>query len=141
MAPTPLQPRVLVCDDELGPRVSIEFILKAECDLVVTDGPAVALSKARQGTFEAAIIDWSMGDPISAPLEQRAGGALLRALLEIDRTLSVIVFSAHSAASAFGKQALAAGAFAYLSKPSSPQELGKTVRAAVAETRRKRSIA
>lgn len=137
MDPASPQPRVLVCDDELGPRASIEFILRKDCRVVLTEAPEAALKEARGGSFDCAIIDWSMGDPISAPLDARCSGEiLLRDLLAIDPTLSIIVLSAHGPA--IGRQATAAGAFAYLSKPSSPQALSQTVRSAIEETRRKR---
>lgn len=131
---------MLVCDDEAGARLSLKLMLGDQCTLVLTDGPAGALAAVWEQRFDCAVIDWSMPDP-DRPSSRRtgeaAGGKLLCDLQQLDKHLSVVVWTAYDDATC--ESALRLGAFSTLPKPVDPEVAAREIFAASAATRQRRS--
>jgi len=113
--------RILVTDDELGMREGCRRILAAEAYEVETaeDGVAALELFKRPGDFAAAIVDLKM---------PRMGGIeLVERLHEIDEDLVVLVITAYATIDT-AVQATKCGAYGYIPKPFTPDELLLAVR-------------
>jgi DNA-binding NtrC family response regulator len=135
------RPLVLVCDDESGPRISLEAILGDTCTLVLTDSPAAALAEVKVRQFDCAVIDWSMPGPtesVGHDGNEEAGARLIRDLTAADRSLAVIVWTAHGERMTEVAQQLSA--FCTMPKPVDPDVVADRVLAAIAVTRSRRTV-
>jgi PAS domain S-box-containing protein len=117
------RPKVLVVDDEMGPRESLRMILKPRYDIAVADSGEAALKTL--GTFHPDLIFMDIKMP------QMDGIELLRRIKGADPSIEVVMITAYASLETV-KNALTHGAFEYLIKPFSRQDLEETARRALA---------
>lgn len=134
--PTPATTRakVLIIDDELGPRESMSYILQDEFDVAVADQVDRGLELLRSAPFDVVIMDIRM--------PQKNGIEGLEELRGIDTDASVIMMTGYGAL-ASAQAAMSLGANEYMKKPFDVDQLIVTVRrhAEEAGARRRRSQA
>lgn len=114
--------RVLVVDDEQSIRITVsEFIKEDGHEVSLADDAAEALSLLREDPFDVVVTD--------IILPRKSGVALLGDIREVDPDVQVIMITGEpeieSAAEAVRK-----GAFDYLAKPISREDITRTVSAA-----------
>jgi PAS domain S-box-containing protein len=124
--PSPPLPRVLVVDDEIGPRESLRMLLKTHFDVLTADSGPTALRELPRFRPDLVIMDVRM--------PQMDGLEVLRRIKEQDPSVEVIMITAYASLETV-KQALTHGAFEYLIKPFSRQDLEETVRRALTRRR------
>jgi len=122
--PAATRPRVLVVDDELGPRESISYLLQDEFDVVAVDRVDHGLDQLRQGAFACVIMDIRM--------PQKNGIQGLEAMRKIDPEVSIIMMTGYGAL-ATAQAAISLGANEYLKKPFDVEVLQQSVRRHAAE--------
>src|SRR5262245_22288894 len=117
------RPRVLVVDDELGPRESLRMILK----------PAYEIATAESGEAALETIDGFHPDVVFMDIKmpQMDGIELLQRIKSADPSIEVVMITAYASLETV-KRALTHGAFEYLIKPFSRQDLEDTARRALA---------
>lgn len=123
-APVTVRPKVLVVDDELGPRESISYLLQEEFEVVAVDRVDHGLEQIKQGTFACVIMDIRM--------PQKNGIQGLEAMRKIDPEVSIIMMTGYGAL-ATAQAAISLGANEYLKKPFDVDVLQQAVRRHVAE--------
>ena len=121
--------RILVVDDELGPRESLRMLLKPSYQIHTADGGRAALALLPQVRPDIVILDIKM--------PEMDGLEVLRRLKQVDPGVEVIMITAYASLETV-KLALTHGAFEYLIKPFSRQDLEDVVRRAV--TRRQADL-
>jgi len=114
--------RILVVDDEVGPRESLRMLLKPAYEVRTADGPRAALDELGPFRPDLVILDIKM--PGMDGLE------VLRRIKAVDPAIEVVMITAYASLETV-KQALSYGAFEYLIKPFSRQDLEETVRRAL----------
>jgi PAS domain S-box-containing protein len=117
------RPKVLVVDDEMGPRESLRMILKPRYEIATADSGEAALKTL--GTFHPDLIFMDIKMP------QMDGIELLRRIKGVDPSIEVVMITAYASLETV-KNALTHGAFEYLIKPFSRQDLEETARRALA---------
>ena len=120
------RPLVLVADDDPDILTLVRFRLEVEgCDVVGASDGQAALDLALEREPDVAVLDVTM--------PRLDGYEVTRRLRRHDRTraTAVILLTAR-AQEADVQEGLAAGADDYVTKPFSPQELGRRVQAALA---------
>lgn len=124
--PVPLtnRPKVLVVDDELGPRESISYLLQEEFDVVAVDRVDFGLEQIKQSSFACVIMDIRM--------PQKNGIQGLEAMRKIDPEVSIIMMTGYGALST-AQAAISLGANEYLKKPFDVDVLQAAVRRHAAE--------
>ncbi|AOS44845.1 Sporulation kinase A [Lacunisphaera limnophila] len=124
--PTPVskRPKVLVVDDELGPRESISYLLQDEFDVVAVDRVDHGLTQLGAASFACVIMDIRM--------PQKNGIQGLEAMRKIDPEVSIIMMTGYGAL-ATAQAAISLGANEYLKKPFDVDVLQQSVRRHVAE--------
>ena len=115
--------RILVVDDEMGPRESLRMILKPRHDIATADSGEAALRTLKSFHPDLIFMDIKM--------PQMDGIELLRRIKSIDPSIEVVMITAYASLETV-KNALTHGAFEYLIKPFSRQDLEETVRRALA---------
>lgn len=127
-AQEPPRPRLLVVDDEDGPRFSLKVIFQDDFDVeLAEDGPtAIELAKARP--FDVAVLDIRMGG--------MSGIEVLERLRFIDPAIQAVMMTAFETTDTM-RQALRLQACDYLNKPFDVA----TMRAAVQKALERRSLA
>ena len=115
--------RILVVDDEMGPRESLRMILKPRHDIATADSGEAALRTLKSFHPDLIFMDIKM--------PQMDGIELLRRIKGIDPSIEVVMITAYASLDTV-KNALTHGAFEYLIKPFSRQDLEETVRRALA---------
>ncbi|MEK7446701.1 MAG: response regulator [candidate division NC10 bacterium] len=115
--------RILVVDDEMGPRESLRMILKPRHDIATADSGEAALQTLK--TFHPDLMFMDIKMP------QMDGIELLRRIKAIDPSIEVVMITAYASLETV-KNALTHGAFEYLIKPFSRQDLEDTTRRALA---------
>jgi PAS domain S-box-containing protein len=115
--------KVLVVDDEMGPRESLRMILKPRYEIAVAESGEAALKTL--GTFRPDLIFMDIKMP------QMDGIELLRRIKGADPSIEVVMITAYASLETV-KNALTHGAFEYLIKPFSRQDLEETARRALA---------
>jgi PAS domain S-box-containing protein len=114
--------RILVVDDDLGPRESLRMLLKSSYDIrTAASGPA-ALAELPRYRPDLVILDIKMPG--------MNGLDVLRRLKESDASVEVVMITAYASLETV-KQALTHGAFEYLIKPFSRKDLEDVVRRAL----------
>ncbi|MFT5126852.1 MAG: signal transduction histidine kinase [Rhodothermales bacterium] len=123
-----LNAKILVIDDDNGPRQSIRFLMKAwEVDLA-EDGP-VGLEKVRATRYDAVILDLRM--------PKMGGVEVLRFIREIDPDVAVVMWTAFADLDS-AAESLRLGADDYQCKPFNAQSMRQALSAAVARCRERR---
>jgi len=133
--PPPVSPRpkVLVVDDELGPRESISYLLQDEFDVIAVDRVDHGLEQLAKQAFACVIMDIRM--------PQKNGIQGLEAMRKIDPEVSIIMMTGYGAL-ATAQAAISLGANEYLKKPFDVDVLQQSVRRHAAEgiERKKRAV-
>jgi PAS domain S-box-containing protein len=114
--------RILVVDDELGPRESLRMLLKGTYEIRTADNGPSALAQLPDYKPDLVILDIKM--------PEMNGLEVLRRVKEIDPTVEVVMITAYASLETV-KQALTYGAFEYLIKPFARQDLEDVVRRAL----------
>ena len=117
------RPRILVVDDDLGPRESLRMLLKSLYEIRAVASGVEALSELSVYRPDLVILDIRMAG--------MNGLDVLRRVKGIDSSIEVVMITAYASLSTV-KQALTHGAFEYLIKPFSRQDLEDVVRRALA---------
>ncbi len=131
--PTAAPPaRVLVIDDELGPRESLRILLKVECDVACAVSVTEGLRLFRETPPDLVILDIRMPD--------RNGIDGLREIRALDALVSVIMLTGYGSLET-AQEALRLGATDYLRKPFDTAEMFRVVRSAIQRTRLERQRA
>jgi PAS domain S-box-containing protein len=115
--------RILVVDDEVGPRESLRMILKPNYEIVTADSGDTALKTLTTFSPDLVFMDIKM--------PKMDGIELLRRIKAIDPTIEAVMITAYASLDTV-KNALTHGAFEYLIKPFSRVDLEETVRRALA---------
>ena len=117
------RPRILVVDDEIGPRESLRMILKLSYEIVTADSGETALKTL--STFNPDLVFMDIKMPKMDGIE------LLQRIKAMDPTIEAVMITAYASLDTV-KNALTHGAFEYLIKPFSRSDLEETVRRALA---------
>ena len=114
--------RILVVDDELGPRESLRMLLKPVYQITTADSGRAALNMLAQVRPDVVILDIKM--------PEMDGLEVLRRVKRADPSIEVVMITAYASLETV-KLALTHGAFEYLIKPFSRQDLEDVVRRAL----------
>ena len=125
-------PRVLVVDDEYGPRESIAYTLATSFSVETAERAAEALKKIRDQDYHVVVLDIRM--------PEMDGIKALEELRKIDPYVSVIILTGYGMLST-AQQAMLGGANQYMRKPPDVGELIDAVRhqAEAAQLRRQQA--
>ncbi len=123
VAPTPpeapaTRPKVLIVDDELGPRESISYLLQEDFDVQTADRVDRGLELIARESFAVVIMDIRM--------PQKNGIQGLEELRRLDSEVSVIMLTGYGAL-ASAQVAMSLGANEYLKKPFDVEVMLQTV--------------
>ena len=124
--------RVLVVDDEYGPRESIAFTLATEFAVDTAERASEALAKIKQTQYAVVVMDIRM--------PEMDGIRALEELRKIDPLVAVVMLTGYGTLLT-AQQAMVAGANQYLRKPPDVAELLAAVRQQVQNTRVRRQQA
>jgi len=124
-AAEPEKPRVLVVDDEYGPRESIAFTLSSEFVVETAGRASDALAKIRETAFSVIVLDIRM--------PEMDGIKALEKLRKLDPDVAVIMLTGYGTLLT-AQQSMVAGASQYLRKPPDVTELMQAVRKQAAAT-------
>jgi response regulator RpfG family c-di-GMP phosphodiesterase len=116
--------RILVVDDELGPREALRMILKDRYEVKIAGDGTSALSLIAREKFDVVILDIKMPD--------RDGIEVLRIAKEIDRDLEVVMITAYATVNT-AREAIRHGALDYLIKPFDKTDVEKVVERGIAK--------
>ena len=122
LEPLIAHPRVLVVDDELGPRESLRMLLKPVYQIQTADNGGAALQLLPRFRPDVVIMDIKM--------PEMDGLELLRQVKRVDPSIEVVMITAYASLETV-KLALTHGAFEYLIKPFSRQDMEDVVRRAI----------
>lgn len=114
-----VQEKILVVDDERGPRESVRMILKDEYDVIAVDRPKKALEELKREEIDLAILDIRM--------PEMDGIELLSEIKRMDSSIEVLMVTGYANVDSAVK-AMRFGAFDYLSKPFDKDELESMVK-------------
>ncbi|MBI4562815.1 MAG: response regulator, partial [Candidatus Rokubacteria bacterium] len=117
------KPRILVVDDEVGPRESLRMILKPHYEVATVDSGKAALEALPDFHPDVVFMDIKM--PTMDGLE------VLRRIKAQDPSIEVVMITAYASLETV-KSALTHGAFEYLTKPFSKHDLERAARRALA---------
>jgi signal transduction histidine kinase len=123
--------RLLVADDEIGPRESVRVVFRDEYEVAAASCGAEAIAYVRQNPVDIAVLDIRMPD--------LTGIDVLKALKQIDPNIEVIMLTAYETLDT-ARDAIRYGASDYLNKPFDVRAMRETV-ARCLENRRKKMAA
>ncbi len=121
-APPVLRSRILVVDDEMGPRESLRMLLKPHYEIKTAETARAALADLGEFRPDLVILDIKM--------PEIDGLEVLRRIKRLDPSIEVVMITAYASLETV-KLALSHGAFEYLIKPFSRQDLEDIVRRAL----------
>lgn len=110
--------RILVIDDELGPRESLRMVLKNDYDVALADHVDEGLAKLQEWQPDVVIMDIRMPN--------KSGIEGLQELRVLDPLVSVIMLTGYGSLET-AQKAIRLGANDYLKKPFDIEEIRKTV--------------
>ncbi|MBI1963588.1 MAG: response regulator [Candidatus Rokubacteria bacterium] len=122
LAAAATHPRILVVDDELGPRESLRMLLKPVYQIQTAENGRAALEALHRFRPDVVIMDVKM--------PEMDGLELLRQVKRADPSIEVVMITAYASLETV-KLALTHGAFEYLIKPFSRQDMEDVVRRAL----------
>jgi len=117
--PAVRKPRILVVDDETGPRESLRMILKDQYELILADSGEEGVEKMKGGGIDLVLLDLKM--------KKMSGIEALEKMKEINPSVSVVILTGYGTLET-AQRAIRLGAVDYMSKPFDVMELTKTVR-------------
>src|SRR5438270_6079359 len=123
-------PKILVIDDEIGPRESLRMLLKPDYNVHTADNVEAGLKLLKEKQPDTIVMDIRM--PGTTGIEG------LRRIRQIDPHLSVIMLTGFGALET-AKEALRLGANDYISKPFDAREMREVISRNVERTRLHRS--
>jgi len=118
--------RLLVIDDELGPRESLRFLFKDLYDVTCTDSVDQGIEELKKNPPDAIIMDIKM--------PKKTGIQGLREIRAIDPQVSVIMLTGFGSLET-AQEAIRHGATDYLKKPFDTDEMRKTIAGYVRRTK------
>lgn len=118
--------RLLIIDDEFGPRESLRFLFKDQYDVVCTDSVDMALKELRKTSPDCIISDIKMPG--------KTGIQGLKEIREIDQQVSIIMLTGFGSLET-AQEAIRHGATDYLKKPFDTDEIRETVAKYVERTK------
>lgn len=116
------KPRILVIDDEKGPRESLRMILKELYEVALADTPMEGLRLVEEFRPDVVFLDIKM--------PQMDGTEVLRRIKELDERIEVTMVTAYAAVES-AQQAVRLGAIDYLTKPFGMAEVLRVAERAV----------
>ena len=119
------KPRILIIDDELGPRESLRMILKNEYDLLVASCGGEGLQLFSEQPVDLVITDVKMPEV--------SGLDVLKRVREKNRKLPVIMITGY-AVDGTSEEALKLGVTDYIKKPYDIAYIHQSVKKALEET-------
>ena len=119
--------RILVVDDENGPRQALRMLLKEEHDVFLASSVAAALSFLETDTVDIVITDLRM--------PQQTGVDLLREVKTLYNQIEVIILTGYGELNT-AMEAIEYGAYAYLEKPFDSRVMLTKVEACLDKKRR-----
>jgi signal transduction histidine kinase len=130
--PAAAKPKVLIVDDELGPRESLGYLLSRDFDVRTADRVDRGLELARAEQFSVVVLDIRM--------PQKNGIQGLEELRRIDQDVSVIMLTGYGAL-ASAQTAMSLGANEYHKKPFDVDVMLESVHRLAAKTAERRKHA
>jgi signal transduction histidine kinase len=124
------QPRILVIDDEMGPRESLRMLLKTDYQVFTADSVEAGLKLLKEKNPDTIVMDIRM--PGMTGIEG------LSKIREIDPHVSVVMLTGFGALDT-AKQALRLGANDYISKPFDASEMRGIISKHIERTRAERA--
>ena len=119
-----LEPKILVVEDELGPRESYRQILKNDYEVILMDNGRLAIEYVTNHPVDVALVDIRMPDI--------DGIEVLQKIKTLQPQIEVIMITAFASIEN-AKNAIKYGAIDYLIKPASVKEIQATVKKAIAK--------
>lgn len=121
------QARILVVDDENGPRQALRMLLKEEFDILMAESVAVAIGLLAENDVDVVVTDIRM--------PRQTGMDLLRHVKSIYPDIEVIILTGYGQLDT-AMEAIDFGAFAYLEKPFDNQMMLDKIYACLDKQRR-----
>lgn len=121
--------RVLVIDDERGPRESLRILLKNEFEVILADGVDAGVAALRHQGADVVVMDIRMPG--------KTGIEGLREVREVDPWVSVVMLTGFGTLET-AQQAIRHGANDYIKKPFDTKDMTSVIRASVERTRMER---
>jgi PAS domain S-box-containing protein len=115
--------RILVVDDELGPREALRMILKSRFEVMTASCGSEALALLQQTSPDLVFLDIKM--------REMSGIEVLKAIRQIDTHIEVVMMTAYASLET-AREAVALHASDYLIKPFSKAEVEQAVNKALA---------
>ena len=119
MSPLPATNRLLIVDDEEGPRESLNLVFKDEYEVEAVSSGDEAIALSSEEPFSTAILDIRM--------EGKSGIEVLRELKGIYPYTEIIILTAYETLES-ARQAISLGASDYLSKPFDVEHIQEVVK-------------
>jgi len=110
--------RILVVDDELGPREALRMILKSKYQVMTAVSGPEALQMIRENSPDLVLLDIKMRD--------MGGIEVLKAVKDTDPSIEVVMMTAYASLQT-AREAIAHGAADYLIKPFSKKEVEEAI--------------
>ncbi|MBM4276927.1 MAG: sigma-54-dependent Fis family transcriptional regulator [Deltaproteobacteria bacterium] len=126
-----MKPTILVVDDELGARQSLEVILEDDYRVLNAESGPEALKVLQRESVDLILLDVNMPD--------MDGLEVLRRIREQDEALDVIMVSALNLARK-AVDAIRSGAYDYITKPYEPEDILSTVHRAISKQKLHREL-
>ncbi len=126
-----IKPTILVVDDELGARQSLEVILEDDYRVLSAESGREALEVLQRESFDLILLDVNMPD--------MDGLEVLRRIREQDEALDVIMVSALNLARK-AVDSIRLGAYDYITKPYEPEDILSTVHRAISKQKLHREL-
>lgn len=126
-----IKPTILVVDDELGARQSLEVILEDDYRVLSAESGREALEVLQRESIDLILLDVNMPD--------MDGLEVLRRIREQDEALDVIMVSALNLARK-AVDAIKLGAYDYITKPYEPEDILSTVHRVISKQKLHREL-